>query len=103
MVLTVTGIFNEAEQAQQAFETLISSGFMHDCIDIGIGSDSFCCNPDNDTRKFAKVTGRAMVVTVRAEIEELARLAAGILDDSGAVDIEKKGAEYGFGGEIVFS
>ena len=91
MALTVTGIFIGTEQAKQAVENLVSSGFTYDCIDEG-----------NDTRNYTHVANRALVVTVRTEIDELAKLAAGILDESGAVDIEKKAAGYGFGGEIVF-
>ena len=91
MALKVTGIFNDTEQAKQAVENLITSGFTYDCIDEG-----------NDTRNYTHAADRAWVITVRTEIDELVKLAAGILDESGAVDIEKKAAEYGFGGEIVF-
>lgn len=127
MALIVTGIFNNAGQAQQAVENLISSGFMGDCIDFfvnnssdgnpgtatkskewmadtsntGSGIDHLGCNTDDATYKSAFVAGGASVVTIRPEIDELAKLAAGVLDDSGAVDIEKKGAEYGSNDEIV--
>jgi len=53
---------------------------------------------DNDEyKKHAEVGRRSTVVTVHAQSEDEAERAADILDDNGAVDVDEKAREYGFG------
>jgi len=54
---------------------------------------------DNDADKYSRVASRAQsIVTVHANSSEEAEQAADILDDSGAVNVDERAAEYGYSG-----
>ncbi len=141
MALTVIGIFDHANQAQQAVDQLVSSGFSRSNIDLsaqsgtsatnqttsgevfpdrhqntsgtrteelvddakdvssGVGSffSSLFGNDDNDRHTYARVADRGSVVTVHASTEDEAERAADILDNAGAVDVNERAAQYGYG------
>jgi uncharacterized protein (TIGR02271 family) len=122
MAQTVIGVFDNATEAQQAVEELISRGFSRDRIDVsvrntstdtttthtdehehehesGIGkffSSLFGSDDDDDTRKYTTVASRGSVVTVHAQSDDEAARAADILDDAGAVDVDERAAQYGY-------
>jgi uncharacterized protein (TIGR02271 family) len=53
---------------------------------------------DNDADKYSKVASRSnSIVTVYAQTADEAERAADILDDNGAVNVDEKGSEYGYG------
>ncbi len=53
---------------------------------------------DDDANKYSKVASRAKcIVTVHAQSEDEAEDAADILDDNGAVDVNERASEYGYG------
>jgi stress response protein YsnF len=53
---------------------------------------------DDDADKYSKVASRAKcIVTVHAQSSEEAEDAADILDDNGAVDVNERASEYGYG------
>jgi uncharacterized protein (TIGR02271 family) len=150
MTQTVVGLFDNASEAQQAVQELLSSGFTNANIDIssvasgttsgstdlssgtsgtsgtfgtsgtsGISGTSgtfgtsgthenesgisrFFKNlfgdDDNDADKYSKVAARSnSIVTVYAQTADEAERAADILDDNGAVNVDEKGNEYGYG------
>ena len=57
------------------------------------GSD----DDDDNYRKHAEVGRRGSVVTVHAQSEDEAERAADILDDNGAVDVDERASQYGYG------
>ena len=61
-------------------------------------SNLFGGDDDNDKhRKYADVARRGSVVTVHAQSEDEAERAADILDDNGAVDVDERATQYGYG------
>ncbi|WP_420151901.1 YsnF/AvaK domain-containing protein [Spirosoma sp.] len=52
---------------------------------------------DNNYRRHTEVGRRGSIVTVHAQSTDEAEQAADILDDSGAVDIDERAAQYGYG------
>ena len=126
MTQTVVGLFDNASEAQQAVQELLSSGFINANIDIssvapattsgstdlGSGTNSgtndsesgisrFFKNlfgdDDNDADKYSKVASRSnSIVTVYAQSADEAERAADILDDNGAVNVDEKGNEFGY-------
>ncbi len=125
MAQTVIGVFDNANEAQDAVDQLASEGFSRDDIDLstraatetdasdtaarrdgddnesGIGKffrSLFGSDDDDTTRKYATVANRGSVVTVHAQTEDEAERAADILDEAGAVDVDERAAEYGYSG-----
>jgi len=116
---TVIALFNNASEAQQAVETLVEQGFQRYNVDISTNStDSSSYNDktrdsnesgisrffnslfgdSDDADKYTRVAERnSTVVTVHAESIEEARRAADVLDASGAMDVNEKATEYGYG------
>lgn len=124
MAQTVIGIFDSASEAQHAVERLTSSGFLRDRVDISLHNDSShyasgqsysadhddglgdkisrffksLFDDDNETSKYTTVAQRgAAVVTVTAETEEEAEMAADVLDECGAVDVDERSQAYANG------
>jgi len=139
MAQTVIGIFDNASEAQQAVDQLISSGFSRSNIDLSAGMSSnatssdelipdrhvnssgtrteelvddtkdvgsgigsffsslFGSDDDEDTKKYSTVGSRGSIVTVHTDSDEQAEQAADILDEAGAVDVNERAAEYGYG------
>lgn len=58
------------------------------------GSDD---DDDNNYQKHTEVGRRGSVVTVHAQSEDEAERAADILDDNGAVDVDERASQYGYG------
>lgn len=52
---------------------------------------------DDNYRRHAEVGRRGSVVTVHAQSEDEAERAADILDDNGAVDVDERASQYGYG------
>ena len=123
MALTVIGIFDESSEAQLAVDTLVREGFSQSNIDLsagrsldsttststpseadtkdtGIGgffSSLFGDDDDEDKRRYSSVAERGSVVTVHASSQDEAERAAHILDEAGAVDVDERVTEYGYG------
>ncbi|GAB2591528.1 DUF2382 domain-containing protein [Spirosoma areae] len=55
---------------------------------------------DDNYKKHAEVGRRGSVVTVHAQSDDEAERAADILDDNGAVDVDEKATQYGYGSAI---
>jgi len=111
MALTVIGIFDDASEAQQAVDQLVSAGISRNNIDLsartgeytdadndsGVGgffSSLFGSNDDADTKRYSQVASRGSVITVHAGTEAEAERAADVLDDAGAVDVNERAAQY---------
>ena len=60
-------------------------------------SSLFGSDDDDYYRKHAAVGRRGSIVTVHAMSEDEAERAADILDDNGAVDVDEKAMQYGYG------
>lgn len=120
MTQTVIALFNNATEAKRAVDTLVDQGFQRSNVDISRGNtDDNYYNDDSsrdtnesgisrffsslfgdndDADKYTRVAERnSSVVTVHAGSIEEARRAADILDASGAMDVNEKAAEYGYG------
>lgn len=73
-----------------------------DTKDVGDSIGDFFSNlfggdDDDNHKKYSDVARRGSVVTVHAQSEEEAERAADILDDNGAVDVDERATEYGYG------
>ena len=73
-----------------------------DTKDVGDSISDFFSNlfgedDDDNHRRYADVARRGSIVTVHAQSEDEAERAADILDDNGAVDVDERAAEYGYG------
>lgn len=120
MKQTVVGLFDKSSDAQQAVEQLLSSGFSNDNVDISSGAINAGTNAnstsnsndheggigkffknlfgDDDADRYTKVASRSnSIVTVMAQSDDEAERAADILDENGAVNVDEKANEYGYG------
>ncbi|SFE73116.1 YsnF/AvaK domain-containing protein [Spirosoma endophyticum] len=52
---------------------------------------------DDEYKKHTEVGRRSTIVTVHAQSEDEAKQAADILDDNGAVDVDERATQYGYG------
>lgn len=72
-----------------------------DARDAGSGIGNFFKSlfgdDDDDTRRYSTVAERGTVVTVHVQTNDEAERAADILDDNGAVDVNERAAQYGYG------
>jgi len=121
MAQTVIGIFDNANQAQNAVQQLVSSGISRDNIDLanasasgstttdyndndsnndGIGGffSSLFGMDDDDSQKYSHVARRGTTVTVHTQSRDEAERAADLLDQYGAVDVDEQAARYGYAG-----
>jgi len=117
MAQTVVGIFDSSAEAQRAVEQLTSRGFSSSNIDVannttnrsasstgtgdehesGIGRFFRTLFSDDDSDKYTTVANRSQsIVTVHAQSSDEAEMAADILDEYGAVDVDEKAASYGY-------
>ncbi len=123
MAQTVIGIFDNASEAQQALQQLLSNGFSENNIDIStansgtgntsgsMGSSSGSSHSHNDDDSFSgffrslfdsnddadryTTVGRSgSIITVHAQSSQEAERAAEILDDNGAVDVDERAQQY---------
>jgi len=134
MAQTVIGFFDNASEAQQAVEQLVSNGFSRASIDIAASSGStgsttssgtsnygtstgtssynddndgfgdkvsrFFGNlfdSDDDRNRYSSVASRSTTVTVHATSADEAERAADLLDRYGAVDVDERASQYGYG------
>jgi stress response protein YsnF len=134
MAQTVIGFFDNASEAQQAVEQLVSNGFSRASIDIAASSGStggltssgtsnygtstgtssynddndgfgdkvsrFFSNlfdSDDDRSRYSSVASRSTTVTVHATSADEAERAADLLDRYGAVDVDERASQYGYG------
>jgi stress response protein YsnF len=142
MAQTVIGFFDNASEAQQAVEQLVSNGFSRASIDIAASSGStgsmtssgtndygtsagtsnygtstgtssyndndgfgdkvsrFFSNlfdSDDDRNRYSTVASRSTTVTVHATSVAEAERAADLLDRYGAVDVDERASQYGYG------
>jgi stress response protein YsnF len=112
MSQTVIGIFDSANEAQNAVQNLVTTGFTRERIDISTqnnsqrtasGNDdsiggffSSLFGGDDEAKTYSHVARQGSVVTLHAQTREEAERAAQILDRSGAVDVNEKAAQTGF-------
>ncbi|MDB5120650.1 MAG: hypothetical protein JWN56_1868 [Sphingobacteriales bacterium] len=119
MSQTVIGIFDNENEAQQAVQNLCNRGFNREDVDIASrgttsntnsssnddDDDSFghsisnffgslFGNDDDNTSKYAEVAKRGVTVTVHARSEDEAELAADLLDEYGAVNVDERASQY---------
>jgi len=130
---TVIGFFDNASEAQQAVEQLVSNGFSRASIDIAAssgstgsmtssgnsdygtstGTSSYNDNEgfgdkvsrffgnlfdsDDDRSRYSTVASRSTTVTVHATSADEAERAADLLDRYGAVDVDERASQYGYG------
>jgi uncharacterized protein (TIGR02271 family) len=141
MAQTVIGFFDNASEAQQAVEQLVSNGFSRASIDIAAGSGSMgssgmdsgssnfgtssgtssygtttgssshdegfgdkvsrffgnLFDSDDDRNRYSTVASRSTTVTVHATSAAEAERAADLLDRYGAVDVDERASQYGYG------
>jgi stress response protein YsnF len=115
MAQTVIGIFDYTNEAQAAINRLVNDGFSREKIDISArGSETDANDDDDDTGfgegisnffsslfsdkdeadKYSKVAKHGSIVTVHVESAAQAELAADILDEHGAINIEDRANQY---------
>ena len=120
MELTVVGVFDDATEAKNAVEKLVSEGFSRDQIDMSAhtaqtdaydddyedsGVVEFFKNlfgdDDDDHKKYSTVGSRGSIVTVHARTEDRAEDAADILDDCGALNVHDRAEQYGYTNRVA--
>jgi len=121
MANTVIGLFEDADDAQEAVRKLVEKGFGRDDIDItasgnyaGTGSDAgrgdshesfgdkvgnffsslFGDDADEAGRHTEVLRHGGTLVTVHAVSGDRAETAADILDECGAIDVDERSAQY---------
>ena len=120
MANTVIGLFENAGDAQEAVRRLVEKGFNRDDIDLtagyaagaddsGGGGDAhegfgdrvgnffnslFGDDADEASRHTEAVRRGSTLLTVHAPSSDRAEMAADILDDSGAIDVDERSAQY---------
>lgn len=106
MAQTVIGIFNNASEAQNAVDKLVSEGFSQAYVDISSGTNyststttsenesgiarffrNLFGDDDNERERYTKAAERGTVVTVHAQSDDEAKRAALLLDEYGAIDV----------------
>ena len=105
---TVVGIFNTANEAQQAVQNLEQAGFKLDYVDVahretanqgmgrtsddsigGFFSSLFGGEDNDDARNYTQAAKNgSSVVTVHVDSADQSQRAARVLDDAGAVDVD---------------
>jgi stress response protein YsnF len=111
MTQTVIGIFNEKDEAREAVKELTSNGFTQSDIDVSNESiltegttgereedDTFgerverffrnLFDDDDESSRYTNAARSRFIVTVAARSSEEAMLAARILDDEGAIEVD---------------
>lgn len=114
MAHTAIGIFREQTQAEAAVHKLMDNGFRRDKMDIALPDPNESRGDTTDENstlnskigrffidvfqgdsntalKYAAVAQRGVVIAVQGEFYADARKAAAIMDECGAVDVEREG------------
>jgi len=115
MAQTVVGIFNNASEAQNAVDKLLSDGFSHSNVDVSSAQTSsyvtrnadddnesgiakFFRNlfgdNDNEHERYTRAASRGTVVTVHVQTDDEARRASRLLDEYGAIDVDDDDDSY---------
>jgi len=131
MAQTVIGFFDNASEAQQAVEQLVSNGISRASIDLAASGGSSASSgmtsgtssygstgstshdegfgdkvsrffgnlfdSDDDRSRYSTVASRSTTVTVHATSAAEAEMAADLLDRYGAVDVDERASQYGYG------
>ena len=125
---TVVGIFDSAEEAQQAARQLAAAGFTQEHVDVssagaayrnrGTATSAAATNDDDDSiggffrnlfggddtddaRRYSHVARQShSLVTVHCHSAENARQAAEIMDRAGAIDVEDRAAQTGYANSL---
>jgi stress response protein YsnF len=123
---TIVGLFDTTEEARKAENKLMERGFDRSRIDVSRRSQIVDLDSDNknsnnknnddsdsignffrslfgsdheDSSKYSRVANDSdSIVTVHADSRNEAEQAADILDEAGAIDIDDRARQYGFGG-----
>lgn len=117
MAYTVLGFFEGREDAQQAIGKLVSGGFDENKLDLSpyrtegtyVADDYdfeeedktsgfwdwLFGDDDSEKQKHSRIGARSIVVTVYADSKDDAERASSILDDYGAIDIDRQNEEMG--------
>jgi uncharacterized protein (TIGR02271 family) len=129
MSYTIVGIFDSKNEARQAMDELVQSGFVKENIDLSEGSynddsaqtsssatdtgigdsvGSFFSNLFSDdeaqARTYTNVARHSeAILTVQADSQERANEVAAIFDRHGSVDIDDRSAQYQQGSQTAFS
>jgi len=115
MAQTVIGIFNNANEAQNAVDKLLSDGFSRSNVDVSSAQTSsyvtrntnddnesgiakFFRNlfgdNDNEHERYTRAASRGTVVTVHVQTDDEARRASLLLDEYGAIDVDDDDDNY---------
>ena len=110
MTRTVVGIFNSANEAQDAVDKLIDDGFNNSHVDYADAGDYYKNDTDdnesgiarffrnlfgdNDSDKYSRAARNRHIVTVHATSDDEARRASVLLDEYGAIDVDEDSAGY---------
>lgn len=118
MAQTVVGIFDSASDAQYAVQQLVSNGFSRDNIDVAAqgttdttsASTTSTSNDDSiggffrslfggndESDRYSNVARRSSTVSVYTQSMTEAERVADILDQYGAVDVNERASQYGYG------
>jgi uncharacterized protein (TIGR02271 family) len=108
---SVIGIFDSTRDAQNAIQQLVSNGFTRERVDLSDCSRADYSEKDRDTdgitqffnnlfgsnddaRNHSDVARKGCVVTVHTQSMQESELAADILDQYGAVDVNDRAMQY---------
>lgn len=118
MGYTVLGFFEKRENAQEAIGKLVKEGFDDERVDFSpyrtegtyVAKDYdfdedekssgfwdwLFGDDDAEKEKHSRVGARSMVVSVYADSKDEAEQAASVMDDYGALDVDRRNQELGF-------
>lgn len=102
---TVIGIFDNTAQAKNAAELLINNGLSNNSIDLcsqnasaehGNKFDNFFGSllDKDEVNTYTNVASKGCTVTVHAQSAQEAQLAADVLDQAGAIDVDERAMQY---------
>jgi stress response protein YsnF len=115
MSQTVVGIYNDATEAQNAVDQLLTSGFTQADVDMTTGrnSDTYSTDErdehesgierffknlfgddDEEKTRYTRVGENRSIVTVHTNSDEESERAARLLDKYGAIDVDESYREY---------
>lgn len=118
MSMTVVGVFDDAQEAKEAVDKLVSAGYMRNTVDVspytgasntsdryddhdhdsGIGNffRNLFGDDDDDANRYSAMGSSRSIVTIHATSQDQADKAADILDDCGAIDVRDTADQYGY-------
>ncbi len=118
MSMTVVGVFDDAQEAREAVDKLVSAGYVRNTVDVspytgatntsdryedhdhdsGIGNffRNLFGDDDDDANRYSAMGSSRSIVTIHATSQDQADKAADILDDCGAIDVRDTADQYGY-------